>query len=41
MSWGTTIAGIQGTMQLLDRVEARFGSDAVYVVGPTAKYGVF
>jgi hypothetical protein len=28
-------------MQLLSDIEARFGSDALYVVGPTAKYGLF
>jgi len=41
MSWGTSLSGFGQTMQLLSRVEARFGSDAVYVVGPTVKYGVF
>ena len=40
MSWGTSLSGVGQTMQLLSRVEARFGSDAVYVVGPTVKYGI-
>jgi hypothetical protein len=41
MSWGTSLSGVGQTMQLLSSVEARFGSDAVYVVGPTAEYGVY
>jgi len=41
MSWGTSVTGVQQTMQLLTNIEAQFGSDALYIVGPTAKYGVF
>jgi len=40
MSWGTSLSGFGQTIQLLSRVEARFGSDAVYVVGPTVSYGI-
>jgi hypothetical protein len=41
MSWGTSLSGFGQTMQLLSDIKARFGSDALYVVGPTAKYGLF
>ena len=41
MSWGTSLSGFGQTMQLLSSIGARFGSDALYVVGPTAKYGIF
>jgi hypothetical protein len=41
VSWGTSLSGVGQTIQLLSRVEARFGSDAVYVVGPTVNYGIY
>lgn len=41
MSWGATLSGLSGVMQMLDAVEVQFDDNVVYVVGPTVEYGIY
>lgn len=41
MTWGTTLSGFASTLQAFDELQMRWGEDVLYVVGPTAKYGVY
>lgn len=39
--WGTSLSGFGSTIQMFDDIRMQFDDDAVFVVGPTAKYGVY
>lgn len=39
--WGTSLSGFGDTIGMLDDIAMRFSDDAVFVVGPTAEYGIY
>lgn len=41
MSWGVQLSGLASTVQMLDQIRVQWGEDVTYVVGPTAKYGIY
>jgi len=38
--WGVSLNGFGGVLTTLQSIQTRFGTDAVYVTGPTAEYAV-
>lgn len=41
MSWGTSLSGFAETAEIFEQVKIRWGEDVTYVVGPSAKYGIY